>query len=70
MVDVRVAEDDRIDLMGMKWEMPVPLPSFLAASLVQATIQQYFVISNFHQVHRASHPASRAPECQRRLGMS
>lgn len=70
MVDMGVAENYRINLVGMKREMPIPLPGFLAATLVQATIEQDFVISNFHKVHRTSHPASRPPERKRWLGMS
>jgi hypothetical protein len=70
MIDVGVAENDRIDLVGVERKVAIPLSSFLPASLVQPTIQQDFVVSNFQKVHRSRHTPSRAPERQRRLGRS
>jgi hypothetical protein len=47
VVDMGMAEDDGVDLVGMEGEVSIPLPRLLAASLVQPTIQQDFVISDF-----------------------
>jgi hypothetical protein len=34
VVDVGVAENDRIDLVGVEGEVPIPLPRFLAPALM------------------------------------
>ncbi len=67
MVDVCVADNDRVDLMRVKREVPVALPGLFAAALVQPAVEQNLVIAGFQQVHGASNATSRTPEGERRF---
>ena len=68
VVDVGVAEDDRVDLVRVKREVAVALPGFLAAALVQPAVEQDLVVADFEQVHRPGDAAGRPPEGEGRLG--
>ena len=68
VVDVGVAEDDRVDLVRVEREVAVPLPGFLAAALVQPAVEQDLVVADFEQVHGPGDAAGRPPEGEGRLG--
>ena len=61
VVDVGVAEDDRVDLVGVEREVAVALPGLLAAALVQAAVEQDLVVADFEQVHRPGDAARPPP---------
>ena len=68
VVDVGVAEDDRVDLVRVEREVAVALPGFFAAALVQPAVEQDLVVADFEQVHRPGDAAGRPPEREGRLG--
>jgi hypothetical protein len=62
MIDVRVAEDDRVDRRRIEGEVPVTLESLLPVALVQPAIQQNPPASELQQVHRAGNFPGGSPE--------
>src|SRR5262249_39325507 len=62
VVDVRVAEDDRGDLLRGEGEVEVALPRFGAAPLVEAAVQQHLLAAHMDKVHRAGDGARGTPE--------
>jgi hypothetical protein len=62
VIDVRVAQDHRIDPAGVDWELGVFPGRFGSAALKQAGVEQHPSSRRFEQMHRPGHFARGAPE--------
>jgi len=62
MIDVRVAQDDRVNLFGIERELAIALDRFLAFALEEPAFEEKAVAVDLEEVHRARGRASRAEE--------
>ena len=71
MIDVRVAENDGVDLIRVKREVGVPLAGVFALPLVHAAIEQDLVVPHFDEVHPQLQAWNASHEVwQRRLSLT
>jgi hypothetical protein len=68
VVDVGVAEDDRVDVLGAKWKVLVAIARLRPSALEQAAVQQDGAAVGVEPVHRPSDGAGSAMEGHGRIG--
>ena len=62
MVDVGVAQHDRVEGLRVEWKVAIALDGFVAFALEQAALEEQPLPVDFEQKHRAGRRAGRAEE--------
>jgi hypothetical protein len=62
VIDVRMRQDNRINVATIERHVAVAVKGFFAAALIQTAVQQNPPVPHSDQVHRAGHGSSRTPK--------